>query len=236
MALQKAEMDKAKTKKANADKGTEKKTMKDKVLEKEFKLVCVSHIARNVYSMDPISSFRISVFVGCSHMGLHMHDAMCSRCPDAAKVPACGICPTLLSLTATSLVESPEMRCPGAHPGTQTAHGPDATKDPTERSYLQNFSLSWQLTYSLLTCILMAQIQEFMLDLVPEATKGPTDGRNGDHMALVLSIVYNSTELTLADIQRALAASKPSDEVCLQPWPLRSATGQEGQALYEALR
>ncbi len=39
MALQKAEMDKAKTKKANADKGTEKKTMKDKVLEKEFKLV-----------------------------------------------------------------------------------------------------------------------------------------------------------------------------------------------------
>lgn len=54
-----------------------------------------------------------------------------------------------------------------------------------------------------------------MLDLVPEATKGPTDGRSGDHMALVLSIVYNSTELTLADIQRALAASKPSDEVCL---------------------
>lgn len=39
MALQKAEMDKAKTKKANADKGNEKKTMKDKVLEKEFKLV-----------------------------------------------------------------------------------------------------------------------------------------------------------------------------------------------------
>ena len=59
-----------------------------------------------------------------------------------------------------------------------------------------------------------------MLDLVPEATKGPTDGRNGDHMALVLSIVYNSTELTLADIQRALAASKPSDEVCLSSVPL----------------
>ena len=54
-----------------------------------------------------------------------------------------------------------------------------------------------------------------MLDLVPEATKGPTDGRNGDHMALVLSIVYNSTELTLADIQKALAASKPSDEVAV---------------------
>ena len=59
-----------------------------------------------------------------------------------------------------------------------------------------------------------------MLDLVPEATKGPTDGRNGDHMALVLSIVYNSTELTLADIQRALAASKPSDEVCCLFKPL----------------
>ena len=52
-----------------------------------------------------------------------------------------------------------------------------------------------------------------MLDLVPEATKGPTEGRNADHMGLVLSIVYNSTELTLADIQRALALSKPSDEV-----------------------
>ena len=52
-----------------------------------------------------------------------------------------------------------------------------------------------------------------MLDLVPEATKGPQDGRNTDHMGLVLSIVYNSTELSLADIQRALAASKPSDEV-----------------------
>ena len=60
-----------------------------------------------------------------------------------------------------------------------------------------------------------------MLDLVPEATKGPTDGRNGDHMALVLSIVYNSTELTLADIQRALAASKPSDEVHLLFTPLK---------------
>ena len=54
-----------------------------------------------------------------------------------------------------------------------------------------------------------------MLDLVPEATKGPIDGRNAEHMGLVLSIVYNSTELTLADIQRALAASKPSDEVRL---------------------
>jgi hypothetical protein len=61
----------------------------------------------------------------------------------------------------------------------------------------------------------LVQIQEFMLDLVPEATKGPTEGRNADHMGLVLSIVYNSTELTLADIQRALALSKPSDEV----WP-----------------
>ena len=56
-----------------------------------------------------------------------------------------------------------------------------------------------------------------MLDLVPEATKGPTDGRNAEHMGLVLSIVYNSTELTVADIQRALAASKPSDEVRLSP-------------------
>ena len=56
-----------------------------------------------------------------------------------------------------------------------------------------------------------------MLDLVPEATKGPIDGRNAEHMGLVLSIVYNSTELTLADIQRALAASKPSDEVRLSP-------------------
>ena len=56
-----------------------------------------------------------------------------------------------------------------------------------------------------------------MLDLVPEATKGPQDGRNTDHMGLVLSIVYNSTELSLADIQRALAASKPSDEVCIMP-------------------
>lgn len=61
------------------------------------------------------------------------------------------------------------------------------------------------------------QIQEFMLDLVPEATKGPQDGRSTDHMGLVLSIVYNSTELSLADIQRALAASKPSDEVCTMP-------------------
>jgi len=61
-----------------------------------------------------------------------------------------------------------------------------------------------------------------MLDLVPEATKGPIDGRNAEHMGLVLSIVYNSTELTLADIQRALAASKPSDEVRL---PLLDAVG-----------
>ena len=43
VALQKAEMDKAKTKKASADKGNEKKTMKDKVLEKEFKLVRSPH-------------------------------------------------------------------------------------------------------------------------------------------------------------------------------------------------
>ena len=63
------------------------------------------------------------------------------------------------------------------------------------------------------SCAVSVQIQEFMLDLVPEATKGPQDGRNTDHMGLVLSIVYNSTELSLADIQRALAGSKPSDEV-----------------------
>ena len=63
------------------------------------------------------------------------------------------------------------------------------------------------------SCAASVQIQEFMLDLVPEATKGPQDGRNTDHMGLVLSIVYNSTELSLADIQRALAVSKPSDEV-----------------------
>ena len=33
-------------------------------------------------------------------------------------------------------------------------------------------------------------------------------------MGLVLSIICNSTELTLADIQRVLALSKPSDEIC----------------------
>ena len=33
-------------------------------------------------------------------------------------------------------------------------------------------------------------------------------------MDLVLYIVYNSIELTLADIQRALALSKPSHELC----------------------
>ncbi len=70
-----------------------------------------------------------------------------------------------------------------------------------------------------------------MLDLVPEATKGPTEGRNGDHMALVLSIVYNSTELTLADIQRALAASKPSDEVCCLSQLLNVRQRQLGECL-----
>lgn len=68
-----------------------------------------------------------------------------------------------------------------------------------------------------------AQIQEFMLDLVPETTKGPSEGRNAEHMARVLSIVYNGTELTLVDIQRALAASKPSDEVRRRPSHLQHA-------------